>query len=70
MEVSNSEKNHSSNTLAKQAQIKQINIEGITSCYKEVLHKAQTERSSLLRKIHKQVLNIKYMLKPMKISGI
>lgn len=47
-----------------------MNIQGTISGYKEVLHKAQTERSSMLRKIHMQVLNVKYMLKPIKISGI
>lgn len=47
-----------------------MSIQEIISCYKEVLHKAQMERLSMLRKIYKQVLNIKYMLKLIKISGI
>lgn len=32
-----------------------------------MLHRAQTERSSMLRKIYKQVLNIKYVLKSIEI---
>lgn len=36
-------------------------------CYKEMRHRPQTERSSLLRKIYKPVLNIKHMLKPIEI---
>lgn len=66
-EISNSEKKSVPILCLLQNQTKQTNIQGMLLCYKEMRHRPQTERSSLLRKIYKPVLNIKYMLKPIEI---